>query len=268
MWGKPLTLKITYSCYSPPHAGNPNTTYNQQKQTQNRFNNGGALCRYDRLTGYLWALLWHILHGWHTGWHLPRGLSNSIQLLPTVPQPHGTSKHRLYLPHSWAISHTNHAMGHLQMRSSVLFYNWWILWRATIPSWYFQGFFMTPFLVNYLWRVFLPTVGLMWLAGSALGVLEGSSSTTILASCHIGDDQGDNPTSSSLPTSSLLLNSSGEGSVLCACAPGWGPLFCPALSVTFVLAILEWKSNQSEIVMGFFLRHTWSIISRVTDSPY
>ena len=58
-----------------------------------------------------------------------------------------TWQQRLCFPQVWAISHTRHTKGHLQMRSSVLFWYWWILWRATIPGWYLQGLFSPP-LIN------------------------------------------------------------------------------------------------------------------------
>ena len=59
-------------------------------------------------------------------------------------------KHRSYLPTSRAISWTNHEKGHFQMRSSVLFWNQQILWRATIPVWYFCVFFQWCSLQEFL----------------------------------------------------------------------------------------------------------------------
>ena len=46
--------------------------------------------------------------------------------------------------------------GHLHMRSSVLIWFWPILWRATVPGWYLQDFFIRPFYRNSFWGPFLP----------------------------------------------------------------------------------------------------------------
>ena len=52
-----------------------------------------------------------------------------------------TWKHMSYHPTSRAISWTKCKKGSLQMRRSILFWNWQISWRATIPGQYLQGFF-------------------------------------------------------------------------------------------------------------------------------
>ena len=41
----------------------------------------------------------------------------------------------------------------------MLFWNWWILWRATIPSWYLCGLFNSPALRNSFLMALPPTIG-------------------------------------------------------------------------------------------------------------
>ena len=63
-------------------------------------------------------------------------------------------KCRSYLPTSWAISWTNCKKGSFQIRSSVLFWNCWISWRATVPGWYFLVIFTFPAWRNSFWGGF------------------------------------------------------------------------------------------------------------------
>ena len=104
-------------------------------------------------------------------------------------------KCRSYLPTSRAISWTNHEKGHFNMRSSVLFWNWQILWRATIPGWCFWVFFSFPAVKNSFLGALPFTVGWsFFLAGSSPPDIDGPAST---AKCWIGNDCGDLPTSPS-----------------------------------------------------------------------
>ena len=153
-----------------------------------------------------------------------------------------TWNHRSYLPHSWAISQMRCEKGNLWVRSSVLIWYWQISWRATICGQYLWGLFISPLFKNFV--------------GSLPSYFRPSSRHPCL---HHYLYQLPyqwwprwSPTSSSLPASSLLLcSSSVEGRALCVCASAWCPFLCPTLSVTFLLAWLEWKSNQSEVVPGF-----------------
>ena len=123
-----------------------------------------------------------------------------------------------YLPISWAISWTRWEKGCLHMRSSVLFWNQWILWRASIPSWYFWGLFNIPAFRNYFCRPLPSTVGQTFLwAGSSPGDVNGSTSVAIWVNCWVGDDPGDLPTSSDFLTSILLLSTSPGVKGLCSC---------------------------------------------------
>ena len=76
-----------------------------------------------------------------------------------------------------------------------------------------EGFYTQPTLLEplhhacpkNLWGALPPTVSLIFfLAGSSLAGSEGPVSMAIWASCLVGDDSGDGPTSSNILTSSLL----------------------------------------------------------------
>ena len=60
-------------------------------------------------------------------------------------------KCRSYLPTSRVILQTSHEKCSFWIRSSMVFWNWWISWRATIPSWYFWGFFSSAACKNSFW---------------------------------------------------------------------------------------------------------------------
>ena len=94
-------------------------------------------------------------------------------------------KCKSYLPTSRAILWTSHEKGLLQMRSSVLFWNWWISQRATIPSQYFWGFFSGANCKNSFWGALPPMVGqnFLW-AGSSVPNIDGPASTAIWANCQ------------------------------------------------------------------------------------
>ena len=64
-----------------------------------------------------------------------------------------------YLTTSRAISWTNCKKGSFQMRSSVLFWNWQISSRATVPGQYFWVFMTFPAFKNSFLGVLPPTVG-------------------------------------------------------------------------------------------------------------
>ena len=116
-------------------------------------------------------------------------------------------KHISYLPTSRAISQTNHEKGSFQIRSSVLFWNCHISQRATIPGQYLLGFFTLPACRNSFWGALPPTVGWSYLqAGSSPPNLDGLASAAIWANCQVSNDDGDLPTSSNCPASSILCN--------------------------------------------------------------
>ena len=168
----------------------------------------------------------------------------------------------------------------IRFGSTVLFWYHWISWRATVPGWYLWGFFNGAALHNSFQGAFHLTMGfLFFLSDSFLAGTDSPASAAICTSCQLGDDLGDLPTSSSCFSSSHLLSSSpGEGKVCwtcdctssCACASIWAsipehnasvwaracvltwyPLSHPPLDVTFILAMLEWKSNKLEVLAGF-----------------
>ena len=148
---------------------------------------------------------------------------------------------RSYLPTSRAISQTNFEKVHFWMRSSVLFWNWQISQRATVPSWYFWAFFSFPAVKNSFLGAFPTTVGWSFLwAGSYPPNVEGLASAAIWANCWVGNDCGDLPASSSCSASAtLLLISSWFGGVSCAGAGGstgvgglWGWLWAATLVLT------------------------------------
>ena len=79
-----------------------------------------------------------------------------------------------YFPTLWAILWTRHEKGNLCIRSSVLFWNWWISWRATIPSQYLQDLFNNPALRNSFLGALLPTISWSFFqAGSSPGDVDG-----------------------------------------------------------------------------------------------
>ena len=65
-------------------------------------------------------------------------------------------KCKWYLPTSRAISQTNCKKRSFLMRTSVLFWNCQISWRATVPGWYFLVFFTLPAWRNSFWGLCLP----------------------------------------------------------------------------------------------------------------
>ena len=127
-------------------------------------------------------------------------------------------KCRSYLPTWRAISQTNCEKGSFWMRSPVLFWNWQISWRATVPSQYFWVFLTLPAFRNSFLGVLPPTFGWsFFLAGSSLPDIDGLASAAIWASCQVGNDCGDLPTSSSHFASIIhLIISSGPREVSCA----------------------------------------------------
>ena len=111
------------------------------------------------------------------------------------------------------ISWTRHEKGCLHMRSPVLFCNWQTLWRATIPSQYFQGLFDMPAFRNPFLGALLPTVGQsFFLAGSSPADIDGPTSVAICSSCLVGDNSGDfTPSPTSLPPPSISPSHMGKG---------------------------------------------------------
>ena len=107
-----------------------------------------------------------------------------------------TWKPRSCLPTSWAISWTKCEKGCLHMRSSVLFWNWHISWRATVPGQYFWGLFSGH-------RALPPTMGQRFFL--ACSSPAGSECPVFAAIYLVGDDPGNCPTSSNFLASSLLL---------------------------------------------------------------
>ena len=117
-------------------------------------------------------------------------------------------KHISVLPTAWAISQTSHEKGSFQIRSSVLFWNCRISSRATVPGQYFLVFFTFPALRNSFQGALPPTVGWSFpLAGSSPEI-DGPASAAIWANCQVGNDDGDQPTSSSCLASSTCLSAS------------------------------------------------------------
>ena len=106
-------------------------------------------------------------------------------------------KHKLVLPKAWAISWTSGEKGSFRIRSSVLFWNCQISQRATVPGQYFLGFFTFPTVRNSFWGALPPMVGWSFLAAGSSPEADGPASTAIWANCWVGDDDRDQPTSSS-----------------------------------------------------------------------
>ena len=178
-------------------------------------------------------------------------------------------KHKSYLPHSRAILWTNCKKGSFLMRSSVLFWNYQISWRATVSGQYFLVFFTLPAWRNSFQGALPPMVSQSFLlTGSSLPEVDGPASTSIWANCQVGNDDSNLPTSSSHLTSSTCLSASsiffsslmGEGFLAgdgwCTGEEGLCPFFARDLltsweqrthlslplssffGITFVLAIL------------------------------
>ena len=156
-------------------------------------------------------------------------------------------KCRSYLPTSRAIMQTSHEKGSFQIRSSMLFWNWKISWRTTVPGGYFQAFFNGAAHKNSFQGALPPTVGQSFLwADSSPPNLDGLTPTNNWAICQVGDDCGNLPTSSSHFASAILLMiSSGSGRVSCAGNGGctgdgdpWSSACTCALVLTSVLTCI------------------------------
>ena len=114
------------------------------------------------------------------------------------------------------------------MRGSVLFWNCQISQKATVPGQYFLVFYTLPAWRNSFWGALPPTVGQsLLLTGSSLPKSDGLGSAAIWANCWVGNDDGDQPTSSShlassahLSASSILFSSSLVGEAFLA-GDGW-----------------------------------------------
>ena len=153
------------------------------------------------------------------------------------------------------------------MRRSMLFWNQWILQRATIPSWYLQGFFTLPAFRNSFQGALPPMVSLSFLwASSSPPNIDGPASTAIWANCWVGNDSGNLTTSPNFSVSSILFsNSLWVGGV--STSGTWESvsaggscseytctlvLTCraflpsPILGIFLVLAILKKKTSQSK----------------------
>ena len=117
-------------------------------------------------------------------------------------------KRKSVLPTSWAISRTSHEKGSFLIRSSVLFWNHHISQRATVPGWYFLGFFTSLALRNSFQGALPPTVGQSFLFTGSSPETDGLASAAIWANCWVGNDNGDLPTSSSRLASSTRLSAS------------------------------------------------------------
>ena len=158
-------------------------------------------------------------------------------------------KHKSVLPTAWAISQTSHEKGSFLMRSSVLVWNCWISQRATVPGWYFLVFFTFPALRNSFWGALPSTVGQSFLLTGSSPKTDGPASTAIWANCQVGNNDGDQPTSSSHLASSTCLS---VLSIICSTSlmgegflagEGWctgkgGPFFFSTFSSLNFLAIL------------------------------
>ena len=155
-----------------------------------------------------------------------------------------TWKHRPYFPTSWVILQTRCDKGHLHIRSSVLFWNWQISWRATIPGQYFRGLFNMPAFKNFFLEALPPVSWSFFRVGSSPTDIDGLTSVAICTNCLVGDDTHDCPISSILLTSSLCLSiSPGVGGLLCH--PGLLVIPVPEppfLSWPIALPVWSWSS--------------------------
>ena len=89
----------------------------------------------------------------------------------------------------------------------MLFWNWQISQGVTVPCQYFWGLLSGAAFRNSLHGALPPTIGWSFLlAGSSPTGSEGPASTTICASCLVGENPGNCPISSSFHTSSLLFS--------------------------------------------------------------
>ena len=102
-------------------------------------------------------------------------------------------KCRSVLPTAWAISWTSREKESFLMRCSVLFWNYRISRRATVPGWYLLVFFTFPALRNSFWGALPPTVGQSFLLAGSSPKAGGLASAAIWAKCQVGDDDGDWP---------------------------------------------------------------------------
>ena len=105
-------------------------------------------------------------------------------------------------PTSWAISRTSHENGSFQIRSSVLFWYCQISQRATVPGWYLLVFLTFPAFRNSFWGALPPMVGQSFLWAGSSPEADGLASAAIWTNCWLSNDDGDQPTSASLLTSS------------------------------------------------------------------
>ena len=105
-------------------------------------------------------------------------------------------KHMSVLPTSWAISQTSHEKGSFRIRSSVL------------PGQYLQVFFTFPAFRNSFCGALLPMVGQSFLLAGSSPEADGPASAAIWANCQVGNDDSNQPTSSSWLASSTHLSAS------------------------------------------------------------
>ena len=167
--------------------------------------------------------------------------------------------------------------GSFLIRSSVLFWNCWISWRATVPGQYFLVFLTSLAWRNSFWRVLLPMVGWSFLLTGSFPKVDGLASAAIWAKLsgwqwqwwptHILQ-----PSSLLYPPLSLFPTSSppslvgegflaGEGwwtgvggllpflAILSLSSFVWSTLLSPLsfLGVSFVLAILLKKIKKETV---------------------
>ena len=111
-----------------------------------------------------------------------------------------------YHPTSMVISRNRCEKGNIWIRRSVLFWNWQILWRATIPGSYLGDFFTLPAFRNSFQGAMPPVVGLSFLlTTSSPPDIDGLASAATRDNCRVGDDSGNLPTSPYFSASALLL---------------------------------------------------------------
>ena len=151
----------------------------------------------------------------------------------------------------------------------MLFWNWQVSWRATVPSQYIWVFLTLHAFKNSFWGALPATLGWsFFLAGSSLPNIDGLASAAIWANCWVGDDCGNLLTSSSHSTyATHFMISSAPRGVSCAgdggCMGGEGPFahssacttalvcstfvlpFSPFFGIILVLAILEFRQGES-----------------------
>ena len=160
-----------------------------------------------------------------------------------------TMKCRSCFPQVWVILQIRHAKGHLQMRSSALFWYWQILQRATILDQYLWGLFSSPLEIS-LWEP-PPYSG-----PNVASLLTGHWGLHLCCqpSQCLGWGDPSNLSITSSPSSCLFLLSISPSEVG---APVEGalsraPIFWPTLSIIFILTIWNGVATSQRLWWAFW----------------